>query len=114
MLKPIVQITLKVKGRDWKFMLLTDKAFNKVHNPNDENNAAMTLPTKYEVHFSKSDWNIIDIRHELGHVFYAMAEVASSNLSPDQVEETMCSIIGQNYHEIGLLSDRVAECFFNK
>ena len=114
-MKSVTSITILVKGREWKFSLLSDRVFDKLHNsePENDQNGAMTLPPKYEVHFPKSSWNIIDIRHELGHVFYTMADVGSSNLTPDQVEETMCTIIGQNHAEIGLIADRVAECFFN-
>lgn len=112
-MKSLASITLQIKGRDWKFLLLTDRAFDKLHNPEGEQNAAMTIPTRYEVHFSKSHWDLVNVRHELMHCFYAMAEVNSSDLSPEQVEETMCSIVGQNYAEIGLIADRIAECFFN-
>lgn len=112
-MKHIAKITLSVKGRNWTFLLLTDRAFDKLHNPDGEQNAAMTMTSKYEVHFCKNHWDLTNIRHELTHCFYAMAEVNSSDLSPEQVEETMCSIIGQNYAEIGLISDRIAECFFN-
>lgn len=112
-MKPLASIQQKVKGRNWNFILLTDRAFDKLHNPDGEQNAAMTLGPKYEIHFSKTEWCLVDIRHEIMHAFYAMAEVNSSALTPAQVEETMCEIVGVNYHEIGLISDRVAECFFN-
>lgn len=112
-MKYLAKTTIQIKGRDWSFYLLSDRVFNKLHNPEEEGNAAMTVANKYEVHFAKSDWNLVNIRHELGHVFYAMAEVTSSNLAPDQVEETMCSIIGANLPDICLISDRIAECFFN-
>lgn len=112
-MKHLSSITLKVKGRNWRFILLTDRAFNKIHNPNNEANAAMTCPSQYEVHFCKSHWNLVNIRHELSHCFYYMAGVNSTDLTPLQVEETMCEIIAVNYHDIGLISDRVAEAFFN-
>jgi hypothetical protein len=112
-MKPLASINVSIKGRDWKVSLLTDRAFDKLHNPDGESNAAMTMAAQYEVHFSKNHWDIVNIRHELMHCFYAMAEVNSTDLTPLQVEETMCSIVGQNYAEIGLIADRIAECFFN-
>lgn len=113
-MKPLASIILLIKGREWTFKLFSDRAFNKLHNiEGNENNAAMTIPTMYEVHFAKSDWCMVDIRHELGHVLYAMTQTASASHDPDQVEETMCEIIGQNAPEIILWSDRIAERFFN-
>jgi hypothetical protein len=112
-MKYIVKTTQTVKGREWSFYLLSDRVFDKLHNADGEENAAMTLPPKYEVHFSKSSWSMIDIRHELGHVFFIMTGTNSSNLDVAQVEETMCSIIGADLQEIALIGDRIAECFFN-
>lgn len=112
-MKSLASIVIPIKGRNWTFYLLTDRAFDKLHNLNEEQNAAMTVPTSYSVHFAKNHWDLVSILHELGHVYYTMAEVNSSNLTPEQVEETMCSIIGANYQEIGLVAHRVAECFFN-
>lgn len=112
-MKYVAKTVQTIKGREWSFYLLTDKVFEKLHNTEGEENNAMTLPPKYEVHFSKSSWSIVDIRHELGHVFFAMTDTNSSNLDVGQVEETMCSIIGSSLPEIALVADRVAECFFN-
>ena len=112
-MKPLAQIEIPVKGRSWKFMLLTDRMYDKIHNSDGGNSAAMTISTSYSVHFSKSFWDMENIRHELFHAFYAMAEVNSSALTPLQVEETMCSIYGSNGPEMNLIADRIAECFFN-
>lgn len=112
-MKHLAVADIKVKGRLWKFILMTDRAFDKLHNANGGQNAAMTISTKYEVHFPKSCWDIVNIRHELGHVFYTMSSVNSSDLTPLQVEETMCSIFGSHGPEMMLIADRVAECFFN-
>lgn len=116
-MKILASTQIKIKGRPWKFILMTDRAFDKLHNSNedeaDNQNAAMTISTKYEVHFPKSYWNIIDIRHELTHCYYAMAGVNSSELTTLQVEETLCEIVGKDGPEIMMNADRVAECFFN-
>lgn len=113
-MKPITSLTLSIKGRDWTFKLFTDRNFDKIHNPEgDENNAAMTCPSIYEVHFSKSFWCPVDIRHELGHVLYHMTQTSSAGHDTLQVEETFCEIIGHNTPEIMMWSDRVAEKFLN-
>jgi hypothetical protein len=110
-------ITLSIKGRDWVFTLLTDRAFDKLHNTDESNetvNTAMTLPNKYEVHFRKSDWCLVDIRHELGHVLFAMDHNNAAGLTPGQVEEIMCEIIARNHPDIGMWTDRIAEKFFGE
>lgn len=109
-----ISITLPIKGRDWQFILMPDKSFDKLHNPNGEANTGMTLPNKYSVHFKKSDWCITDIRHELCHVLRHMTHAHTMEISVDDMEEHMCQILASNYHEIGLWSDRIAERFFNR
>src|SRR5687767_3210535 len=101
------EIILNIKGRDWKFILLTDKRFDKLHNDEDGGSrAGVTLTNQYECHFRKSDWCIKDIRHELGHVLFIMSLTGSAGLTPDQTEETMCEIIGQHCAEIIAWSDK--------
>jgi hypothetical protein len=113
-MKPLTSIILSIKGREWHFKLFTDRAFDKLHNPNgDENNAAMTCLNIHEVHFAKSDWCNTDIRHEICHVFYAMTNTSSAGHDPLQVEETLCEVFGQHGPEMITLADRVAERFHN-
>jgi hypothetical protein len=110
------KITLNIKGRNWTFVLMADKAFDKLHNSNEleehNNNVAMTVPATYEVHFRKSSWCLKDIRHEIGHMLYSMSLVNSANHKPDQVEETFCEIIGEHCSEIIFWSDLIADRFF--
>ena len=112
------RITLNIKGRNWTFILMSDKAFDKIHNSSENedenNNAGMTLPPSYEIHFRKSNWCIKDIRHEMGHMLYSMSLVNSANHKPDQVEETFCEIIAEHASEIIFWSDLVADRFFQE
>jgi len=107
-------VTLNIKGRDWSFHLLTDRRFDKLHNEDGAVRAAVTMPNQYTAHFKKSDWCIKDIRHELGHVLYSMTLTSTSDLTPDQVEETMCEIIAEHSPEIILWADMIAEKFFGR
>jgi hypothetical protein len=107
-------ILIDIKGRQWNFILLTDRRFDKLHNEDGKARAGLTLPNQYECHFRKSDWCINDIRHEIGHALYHMSMTGSSDLTPDQVEETMCQLIGYHGPEIMLWADRVAEKFFGR
>lgn len=104
-------IVLDIKGRQWTFILMSDAKFDKLHTPED---GAMTVPDKYEVHFRRSHWNSSFIIHELSHVLFNMSLVGSSELTPAQVEETMCDINGMHHGEIGLWRDRIAEKFQQK
>ena len=112
-MKHLTAMTINIKGRDWTFRLFSDKVFNKVYNPNDEDNAAMTLQNKYEVHFRKGDWSPNTIKHELGHVLHFASLVGSSALSAEDSIELMCEIIGEHTEEILLWSNRIAENFLN-
>lgn len=112
-MKPLASITINIKGRDWTFKLLSDRVFNKQHNPEDEGNAAMTLQSKYEVHFRKSDWSPNAIKHEIGHVLHFASLVGSSDLSAEDSVELMCEIIGEHTEEILLWSNRITERFLN-
>lgn len=107
-------ITIEIKGRPWTFILMPDKRFDKLHNPEGDLATGMTMPNTYEVHFRKSDWCNVDIRHELGHVLFRMSEANAAELSPADVEEVMCEIYAKNYADIGVWSDRIAEKFFGR
>jgi len=109
-----LKLTLPIKGREWEFILMGDKRFDKLYNPNGEGNVAMTLPNQYKVHFKKTDWCNADIIHELGHVLLTMSHMRSANVTVDDMEEIMCDIYAENYAEIGLWASRIAEKFFNR
>jgi hypothetical protein len=109
------EVTIEIKGRPWRFILLPDKRYDKLHNPDpDDISAAITLPTTYEVHFRKSDWDIVTIRHELLHVLYNMSLVSSTNLSTEDVQELCAEIVAHHCSEIIVWSDRIAERFLGR
>lgn len=108
-IRPIKELVLNVKGRDWTFSMLNDSTFNKHHNDDGGCRPAVTMPGTFEVHFRRSDWTVKDVRHELGHVFFTMSDTQSSDLTADQVEEQMCTIIGDYYADIGFYADRIIE-----
>lgn len=110
----MAEITIDIKGRPWSFKLLPDKRFDKLHNPGEVENAAMTVPTTYECHFRRSDWDVVTIRHELLHVLYNMSLTGSANLDPIQVEETCAEIVAHHATEIILWSDRITERFLGR
>lgn len=108
-------IVIPIKGRDWKFILLADKRFNKLHNSMGESDAvAMTMTTTYEVHFRKSDWDLITIRHELLHVLFTAGLSSSAELTAEQVQEICAEIVAHHTPDIVLWTDRIAERFLGR
>lgn len=107
-------ITIPIKGRDWQFALIPDKTFDKLHNSQGEGAVAMTNVGNYEVHFRKSDWDLITIRHELLHVLFAAGLSGSAELTPAQVQEVCAEIVGHHTSDIVLWTDRIAEKFLER
>lgn len=105
-------ITLNIRGRDWKFSLISPMKFDKLHNADGETRTGVTIIPNYEVHFK--EWSMVDIRHELGHVLYAMNRGETANPTPDQVEETMCQLIAYHHADMAVWADRIAERFFTE
>jgi hypothetical protein len=114
-MKHLTSIDISIKGRNWTFKLISDKIFDKIHNsdPSDNQNAGMTIFSTYEVHFPKSEWDIVDIRHEILHIYKYMCNTGSTALDVDQVEELLCEIFGNNGLEMCMYADHVAERFLN-
>ena len=107
-------ITISIKDRNWSFNLLADKTFDKLHNCDGDSRCAVTMANQYRVDFRKTDWCFEDIIHELGHVYKAMTETVTADLTPLQVEETMCQIIAKNYFDIGRNAGLITEKFFGR
>jgi len=108
-------ITLNIKGRDWRFLLLTDRRYDKLHNPDPEQaSQGVTIPTTYEVHFRKSSWDVVTIRHELFHVLFNMSLLSSTDLTTDNLQEISAEIVAHHAIEIILWADRITECFLGR
>jgi hypothetical protein len=74
----------------------------------------MTILMTREVHFRKSDWDLLTIRHELLHVLYAMSLSGSTDLDAVQVQELCAEIVGHHTPEIVVWTDQIAEKFFGR
>lgn len=107
-------IVIPIKGRNWTFTLMPDKRFDRLHNPDDDGNIAMTVPSTYEVHFRKSDWSPADTRHELLHVLYSMSLVGSTDLSNTDVQEICAEIVGEHLVEMLFWTDQITERFLGE
>ena len=110
------KLTLNIKGKNWLFILLPDRSFDKQHNsdPEEEPASAITIPSIQEVHFRKTDLNPNVVAHELLHVLVQASLVGSASLSPQQVEELCCEIVGEHYAEIALWVTQILTRFMHK
>lgn len=107
-------ITIDIKGRTWTFALIADKRFDKLYNSEGSNAVAMTLSATYTVHFRKSDWDAVAIKHELLHVLFNMSLTGSADLTPLDVEEVCAEIVGHHSEEIILWASRITERFLGR
>ena len=112
-MKPLTSIIIEIKGRPWVFKLLSDRAFDKLHNTEELRAAAMTIPHQYEVHFRKTDWTTICIKHEIFHCLHFASLVSSADLTVADTEELFCEIGAHHLEEILLWSNQVTEKFLN-
>lgn len=110
------KLALNIKGKNWSFILLHDRSFDKLHNSNpDEGDAsAITLSSTHEVHFRKSDLEPSVVAHELLHVLVNASLVGSADLSPAQVEELCAEIVGEHYAEIASWTNQILSRFMRK
>lgn len=107
-------IILNIKGRDWEIALIPDKTFDKLHNSDGSTHTAMTMVNQYKTDFRKSDWCLVDIIHELGHIVYSLSPTRSANLTTGDVEEVMCDIYSSDYFQIGVWAGLISEKFFGR
>lgn len=106
-----MQVIVNIKGKDWKYILLSDRAYDKLHG--DTSNG-ITLPEECEVHVRKSALNTNILRHETSHIFHFSSLVETASLTALQTEEIMCEIFGEHGHEILGIADFVLNRFLLK
>lgn len=101
-------ITLNIKGRNWHFIVLTDKMFDKKFTSSeDDETHAVTEPKENTVYFKKSLLTIPTIRHELFHVLIYSSLIESSSLDRLQMEELGAEIMGEHASEVVLWAETV-------
>lgn len=106
-----MEVIVNIKGKDWKYKLLSDKTYDKLHG--DTSNG-ITLPDECEVHIRKSTMNSNILRHESFHVFYFSSLVETADLTALQTEEIACEIFGEHGPEMMSICDYVLNKFLLK
>ena len=87
-----LELKVKVKGTEWTVRLLPSKAYAK---ENGDDSSGMTHPFKKVIDFHHKHYDITTIIHELVHAYVAECNTESASLSTDQMEELICSIMGE-------------------
>jgi len=105
-------ITLNVKGTDWTFRLLGDKAFTKKHKSEEgEVTEAITILESKVVEFNKIYLKPTVVIHELTHVFFGSSLVETASLDKNQVEEVMCEINAHHIMDIVAMTNKILQAF---
>lgn len=103
-------LTLNIKGKNWHFITIADKSFDKKF-PNEEGEegetAAVTKSDENTVYIRKTKVTIPVIRHEIFHVIVFSSLIESSSLTKDQMEELSAEIVGEHASEIVLWAEQV-------
>ena len=98
------EFTIQIKGASWRIRQLTPRKFKKEH---DQNWAAVTLPDSKEIHFNGDNFLPCHIRHELLHAFVSESNTESMNMTPDDMEELCCSLVGEFSIDIIKIADQI-------
>ena len=102
-------ISLNIKGRDWYFILLSDKVFDKRFPPEQDGDetCAVAEPKESAVYLKKSLLTIPTIRHEIFHILVFSSLIESSSLDRLQMEELGAEIMGEHALEVCIWAEKV-------
>lgn len=104
-------ISINIKGREWKFIVIADKTFDKRYNPEHDGGCAITISADKSVFIKKSSIHMPVIRHEIMHILVFSSLIESSSLTALQIEEMCCEIVGEHGPEIQLWAETVMNFF---
>jgi hypothetical protein len=109
-------ITLNIKGRNWHFVLLGDRVFDKRFPCEEENEEtqAITVPDENSIYLKKSRFTLPTIRHEIFHILVFSSLIESSSLDRDQMEELGAEITAEHSPEIVLWAEQVMNFYTQK
>ncbi len=82
---------IKIVDSFWKIKLLTRDAFNKQFG----DGWALTDTENKVVYFCRDNTTRNTVNHEMIHVWFSLAFVASSSLNMEQTEEVMAELMGK-------------------
>jgi hypothetical protein len=77
---------VSIKGDDWNIYLIAEDDNDTV----EEGDIAVTKFSDREIYFKGT--SILDIKHEVFHVYFGYCYVETANLTQGQVEEISCEL----------------------
>lgn len=84
-------------GDEWNVYLIEDDD-NVI---TEENAAALTKFEERELYFRKSHYNLITVKHEIGHVYFSSLYLEDTNSIPiADIEEIVCTLISYKAEQI--------------
>lgn len=97
-------LSVKIKDVEWTVYSQSNSAYIRQHG-NDS--GAITYTQDREVYFNKNSFLTDYVRHELMHMYVSSANVVSSSLTADQMEELICELYGEHGPEMDKLVDKI-------
>lgn len=91
-------ITIDIKGVPYEFILQSPQTYRRNHGSDSD---AITYTKEKKVYFRRDEFTFRVVLHETCHAYYAESHTASSDLTPDQVEEVFCELLSEMYFQIG-------------
>lgn len=103
------EFTIQIKGANWLIKKLTPRKFKKIHEHSEW--AAVTLPSKKEIHVNGDTYLPKDIRHELVHAYIEETNTNDVDMSAYDMEELCCNLFAEFGIDIIKLSDQIITKF---
>lgn len=97
-------LKITIKGVEWTVFSQSTKSYKRLHGIDS---IAITYPKDREIYFDADRLIPDTVFHELLHGFVDSSNITSSNLTPSQMEELCCEIIGEHYYDMGLLANKI-------
>ena len=104
---------ITILGKKWKFREVSTPTFLKKEPPSLDSTAFVDFH-KRTVWFRPGQADLINIRHELWHIFFESTHTESAGLSPEQVEETSASMFASKVEVMVYLSNQIYEGLKNE
>ena len=100
-------MTIKIMGTKWTVRLLTRAVYLQTHGMGFEHSSGITDANTKEIHLVEDDFDIVKVRHELFHAYWAETLVNDLDLTTLQAEECGAAIVGAHLVRINSQARRI-------
>lgn len=101
-----INMTLNIKGLEWKIHVQSPASYRKMHGTDS---SAITYPEDRDIYFKKDHVKHGTILHELGHALVWSAGTTSAQITADQMEELIFELLEEHYFDLGNWTRIVAD-----